>query len=91
MSNDLMRHYAGVEHGTMEFLFARMRQWAREKGYDTCSLGLSAIVAVGEKPKTSRVEQALHMIATYASRSYNFKGLHDITKKNFTQAASRAT
>lgn len=81
VSIDLMRHYAGVEHGTMEFLFARMLQWAREKGYDTFSLGLSAIVAVGEKPNDPRVEQALHMIATYASRFYNFKGLHDFKEK----------
>ncbi len=78
---DLMRHYAGVEHGTMEFLFAKMLQWAREKGYDTFSLGLSAIVAVGEKPDDPRVEQALHTIATYVSRFYNFKGLHDFKEK----------
>lgn len=81
VSIDLMRHYAGVEHGTMEFLFTRMLQWAREKGYDTFSLGLSAIVAVGEKPDDPRVEQALHTIATYASRFFNFKGLHDFKEK----------
>jgi phosphatidylglycerol lysyltransferase len=81
MAIDLMRHFPGVEHGTMEFLFAKMLQWAMEKGYDTFSLGLSAIVAVGEKPDDPRVEQALHMIATYASRFFNFRGLHDFKEK----------
>ncbi len=78
---DLMRHYPGVEHGTMEFLFARMLQWARETGYDTFSLGLSALVAVGEKPDDPRVEQALHAISTRVMRFFNFRGLHDFKDK----------
>lgn len=81
ISIDLMRHYTGVEHGTMEFMFARMLQWAKEKGYASFSLGLSAIVAVGEKPDDPRVEQALHTIATYLSRFFNFRGLHDFKEK----------
>ena len=78
---DLMRHYQKVEHGTMEFLFARMLEWAKEKGYDTFSLGLSAIVGVGEKPDDPRVEKALHTISEYFSRFYNFKGLHNFKEK----------
>ncbi len=78
---DLMRHYPKVEHGTMEFLFVRLLQWAKEKGYDTFSLGLSAIVGVGEKPDDPRVEQALHTISEYVSRFYNFKGLHTFKEK----------
>ena len=78
---DLMRHYREVEHGTMEFLFVKMLQWAKEKGYDTFSLGLSAVVGVGEKQSDPRVEQALHTVADYVSRFYNFKGLHDFKEK----------
>jgi phosphatidylglycerol lysyltransferase len=78
---DLMRRYREVEHGTMEFLFARMLQWAREQGYGTFSLGLSALAAVGEKPDDPRVEQALHTLAEYVSRFYNFKGLHTFKEK----------
>lgn len=78
---DLMRHYAKVEHGTMEFMFAKMLLWAKEKGYDTFSLGLSAIVGVGEKQDDPRVEQALHTISEYVSRFYNFKGLHEFKEK----------
>jgi phosphatidylglycerol lysyltransferase len=78
---DLMRHYQKVEHGTMEFLFARMLEWAKEKGYATFSLGLSAIVGIGEKPDDPRVEQALHTISDYVSRFYNFRGLHNFKEK----------
>jgi len=78
---DLMRHLPKIQNGTMEFLFVRMLQWAKEKGYDTFSLGLSAIVGVGEKAEDPRVEQALHILAGYVSRFYNFKGLHTFKEK----------
>jgi phosphatidylglycerol lysyltransferase len=81
VSIDLMRHYQEIEHGTMEFLFVKMLQWAKAKEYATFSLGLSAIVGVGEKPGDPRVEQALHTISEYISRFYNFKGLHDFKEK----------
>jgi phosphatidylglycerol lysyltransferase len=78
---DLMRHFPGGEHGAMEFLFVKMLQWAKEQGYETFSLGLSAIVGVGEKPSDPHVEQALHTIAEYVSRFYHFKGLHNFKEK----------
>ena len=78
---DLMRHYRETERGTMEFLFVKMLQYAKEKGYSTFSLGLSAIMGVGEKPDDPRVEKALHTIADYVSRFYNFKGLHNFKEK----------
>jgi phosphatidylglycerol lysyltransferase len=80
-SIDLMRHYSGIEHGTMEYLFTKMLLWAKENGYESFSLGVSAIVGVGEKEEDPRVEQALHTIATYTSRFYNFKGLHNFKAK----------
>jgi phosphatidylglycerol lysyltransferase len=78
---DLMRRYPKVERGTMELLFVSMMNWAKEKGYDTFSLGLSAIVGVGEKPEDPRVEKALHTIAEYMSRFFNFRGLHNFKDK----------
>jgi len=78
---DLMRHYPNMEPGTMEFLFAQMFLWAKEKGYGTFSLGLCAIVGVGEKPDDPRVAQILHTISGTLSRFYNFKGLHNFKNK----------
>ena len=78
---DLMRRYPKVERGTMEFLFVTMLNWAKERGYDTFSLGLSAIVGVGEKPEDPSMEKTLHTIAEYVSRFFNFKGLHTFKEK----------
>lgn len=78
---DLMRRYEKVENGTMEFMFSKMLLWAKENGYDSFSLGLSAIVGVGEKPDDPRVEKALHTLSEYVSRFFNFRGLHDFKEK----------
>ncbi len=78
---DLMRHFNEIEHGTMEFLFAQLLQWAKEKGCTTFSLGLSAIIGVGEKPDDPRLDQAIHTISEYVSRFYNLKGLHKFKEK----------
>jgi phosphatidylglycerol lysyltransferase len=78
---DLMRRYEKVENGTMEFMFSKMLLWAKENGYDSFSLGLSAIVGVGEKPDDPRVEKALHTLSEYGSRFFNFRGLHDFKEK----------
>ncbi len=81
MTLDLMRHLRDVPAGTMEFLFVQILQWAKEQGIHTFSLGLSAIVGIGEKPDDPRVEQALHTISEYVSRYFNFKGLHSFKDK----------
>lgn len=78
---DLMRHFPEVPNGTMDFLFVKMLHWAKEQGYASFSLGLSAVVGVGEKPEDPRVEQALHQISEYVSHFYNFKGLHAFKEK----------
>jgi len=78
---DLMRRYPKVERGTMEFLFVTMLNWAKEQGFETFSLGLSSIIGVGEKPDDPRLEKALHTIAEYISRFFNFKGLHNFKEK----------
>ena len=78
---DLMRRYAEVESGTMEFLFASMLEWAKEQGYETFSLGLSSIAGVGESPDDPRIEQTLNKIAETFSRFYNFKGLRLFKEK----------
>jgi phosphatidylglycerol lysyltransferase len=78
---DLMRHRREIEHGTMEFLFVSMFQWAKERGYDTFNLGLSALSGVGEKPTDPAIEHVMHFIYEHVNLFYNFKGLHDFKEK----------
>lgn len=78
---DLMRRRTQVEQGTMDFLFTSMFQHFKEQGYDTFNLGLSALSGVGEKPKSPRLEQALHYLYNHLNQFYNFKGLHAFKEK----------
>ncbi len=78
---DLMRRRAEVEPGTMEFLFVTMFNWAREHGYKTFNLGLSALSGMGEQPDSPAAERALHYIYEHVNQFYNFKGLHAFKEK----------
>ncbi len=73
---DLMRRRREAEHGTMDFLFVSLFQWAKERGYATFNLGLSPLAGVGERSVDPVIEKALHYIFEHVNQFYNFKGLH---------------
>jgi len=78
---DLMRHRRDIEHGTMDFLFVALFQWAKEQGYATFNLGLSGLSGVGEHADDPTVERALHYIYEHVNQFYNYKGLHSFKAK----------
>lgn len=78
---DLMRYRRDVESGTMDFLFIELFRWARERGYDSFNLGLSALALVGDHPDAPAVERALGFIYEHVNRFYSFKGVHDFKEK----------
>jgi phosphatidylglycerol lysyltransferase len=78
---DLMRRRTEVEQGTMDFLFTSMFQHFKERGYDTFNLGLVALSGVGEKPKSPRLERAMHYLYNHLNQFYNFQGLHAFKEK----------
>jgi phosphatidylglycerol lysyltransferase len=78
---DLMRHRQHTEGGLMDFLFVSLLQWAREQGYSTFNLGLSAMSGVGELSKDPVIERALNYIYRNMNRFYNFRGLHAFKEK----------
>jgi phosphatidylglycerol lysyltransferase len=65
----------------MDLLFATMLEWARECGFETFDLGLSALSGLGEKPQDPAIERALHYIYEHENQFYNFKGLHAFKDK----------
>lgn len=65
----------------MEFLFVAFLQWARDKGYTTFNLGLSALSGVGQQSDDPVIERALHYIYEHINHFYNFKGLHEFKEK----------
>ena len=78
---DLMRHLPNVASGTMDYLFGKLLEWAKEQAYDTFNLGLSTLSGVGEKPEDPLVERAIHFIYEHVDQFYNFKGLHAFKEK----------
>jgi phosphatidylglycerol lysyltransferase len=80
-SVDLMRHRHYSEKGIMDFLFVSLFLWAKEKGFATFNLGLSAFSGIGENPTDPAIERTLNYIYTNVNRFYNFKGLHSFKEK----------
>jgi phosphatidylglycerol lysyltransferase len=78
---DLMRHRSYSEKGIMDFLFVSLFQWAKEKGFVSFNLGLSAFSGVGENPKDPAPQRTLNFIYKNVNRFYNFKGLHAFKEK----------
>ncbi|HEX2994637.1 MAG TPA: phosphatidylglycerol lysyltransferase domain-containing protein [Anaerolineales bacterium] len=78
---DLMRYRSQSESGLMDFLFVSLFQWAREQGYDTFNLGLSALSGVGEHSDDPIIERTLSFIYQNINRVYNFRGLHFFKEK----------
>ena len=78
---DMMRYHQPSEAGLMDFLFVSLFQWAREQGFSTFNLGLSALSGVGEHSDDPIVERALNFIYQNINRFYNFRGLHTFKEK----------
>ncbi|MEO7430858.1 MAG: bifunctional lysylphosphatidylglycerol flippase/synthetase MprF [Dokdonella sp.] len=80
-SVDLMRHVDDAPRGTMDFLFARVMQWAKDEGHETFSLGMAPLSAVGDNPY-ARVNERLAALAfQYGGRFYNYQGLRRYKQK----------
>lgn len=86
---DLMRKRKEIEHGTMEFLFVSLFQWAKSQGYHGFNMGLSALYGVGEQVDDPAVERVMHWVYEHVNQFYNFKGLHMFKEKFHPQWSPR--
>ncbi len=80
-SVDLMRHVDAAPRGTMDFLFARVMQWAREQGHERFSLGMAPLSAVGDNPYARINERLAALAFQYGGRFYNYQGLRRYKEK----------
>jgi phosphatidylglycerol lysyltransferase len=78
---DLMRYRSHAEKGIMDFLFVSLFLWAKEQGFVSFNLGLSAFSGIGDNPKDPAIERTLRFIYENVNRFYNFKGLHAFKEK----------
>jgi phosphatidylglycerol lysyltransferase len=80
-SVDLMRHVADAPRSTMDFLFAKVMQWAKEQGYPIFSLGMAPLSRVGDNPYARVNERLAALLFRYGNRLYNYQGVRQYKDK----------
>ncbi|TCT23776.1 bifunctional lysylphosphatidylglycerol flippase/synthetase MprF [Thiobaca trueperi] len=78
---DLMRHLPDAPYGTMDFLFTRIIEWARDEGYTWFNLGMAPLSGVGNIRYARPDERLAGLAYDYGSRLYNYKGLRSFKEK----------
>jgi phosphatidylglycerol lysyltransferase len=74
-SLDMMRHVGDAPRSTMDFLFAKVMQWAQEQGYATFSLGMAPLSRVGDNQYARFNERLASLAFRYGSSLYNYQGV----------------
>lgn len=82
---DLMRKYSDTPYGTMDVLFIHIFQWAKNNGYQNCSLGMSPLSNVGNCNHSFTCEKLIRLAYLYGNSFYNFKGLKEFKSKFTTE------
>ena len=78
---DMMRYRPESEYGTMDFMITSLLLWSKAQGFQTFSLGMSALSGIGESSTDPAIAKALKYIYEHVNQFYNFKGLHHFKEK----------
>ncbi|HET7627810.1 MAG TPA: bifunctional lysylphosphatidylglycerol flippase/synthetase MprF [Bacillales bacterium] len=81
LSVDLMRHLPDAPNGTMDVLFIKLFEWARERGCETFNLGMAPLANVGGASNAMRGEKMARFVFQYGSHWYGFEGLRRFKEK----------
>jgi phosphatidylglycerol lysyltransferase len=81
LSIDLMRHLPDAPHGTMDFLFVKLMQYAQGREYHYFDLGMAPLSGVGETSWSRRDERLLRLVYELGTSWYNYKGLRRYKEK----------
>ncbi|HSX60200.1 MAG TPA: bifunctional lysylphosphatidylglycerol flippase/synthetase MprF, partial [Tahibacter sp.] len=80
-SVDLMRHLPDAPRSSMDFLFARVMQWAQERQYERFSLGMAPLSNVGANPYARINERLAALAFRYGNSRYNYQGIRRYKEK----------
>jgi len=80
-SVDLMRHTSDAPRSTMDYLFAKVMQWAKEQGYEIFSFGMAPLSRVGDNPYARANERLAAIAFRYGNRFYNYQGVRKYKDK----------
>jgi phosphatidylglycerol lysyltransferase len=65
----------------MDVLFIHIFEWAKAKGYETCSLGMAPLANVGDNKFSFKSEKLIRLAFLHGNSFYNFKGLKEFKGK----------
>lgn len=81
ISIDLMRYTNDCPAGAMDMVFTSTILWAKQKGFISCSLGMSPLSNVGTNKDAHFKERLARYAFLNGCKFYNFKGLRSYKAK----------
>jgi len=81
ITGDLMRRRADAPNGIMDYLFIKLFQYAKEKGYTRVSLGMAPMTGFLEREEATAEERAIHGLFQKLDFVFSFRGLHHYKAK----------
>jgi phosphatidylglycerol lysyltransferase len=80
-SVDLMRHAGDAPHGSMDFLFYHILQWAKDQGYQRFSMGIAPLSGIAGRRLAPAWARAAALVFQHGERFYGFRGLRTYKEK----------
>jgi phosphatidylglycerol lysyltransferase len=81
ITGDLMRRRRDAPNGIMDYLFLKLFDYARERGYSRVSLGMAPMTGFQKSEEATAEERAIHGIFKRLNFIFSFRGLHQYKAK----------
>ncbi len=81
LSIDLMRHCDAMPYGTMDFLFVRLMEWGKDRGYRWFNLGIAPLSGIEARRLAPVWARASAFLYKHGESFYGFEGLRAYKEK----------
>jgi phosphatidylglycerol lysyltransferase len=81
ITGDLMRRRTDVPNGVMDYLFVKLFEYARKKGYARVSLGMAPMTGFQEHEEATLQERVIHSVFQKLNSIFSFRGLRQYKAK----------
>jgi phosphatidylglycerol lysyltransferase len=81
ITGDLMRRRTDVPNGVMDYLFVKLLQYARARGYSRVSLGMAPMTGFKEDERATLEERLIHSLFQRLNFLFSFRGLYQYKAK----------
>ncbi len=78
---DLMRYTPDAPYGVMEYLFVRLFEWGRDRGFSAFNLGMAPLAGLSREQGRCAWERAGAALFRHGEYFYNFRGVRDFKDK----------